>query len=298
MKMNRTLRIGLALVLIGLGLVIGVSVVTKGEYFSINEDEFTYYEEIYTSEEFDSFDFDFDNRKVYVLPSEDDSVKVEFYLNEKEEFELNDEGTTLEITIDRKWYNNFFNIGNLTNPSFYDVYLYLPDSQTAFNLNILSSNGKISVSNTDDLGVVYLDTSNGDILIDELNAAMLDLETSNGRIELENVVVTGDIYAGTSNGRIILDQVQGDTLTFSTSNGKIEAENITALNLKLSSSNGDIEAKVFGNQDDFRIKLATSNGSRYLDGIKVDQSDFNNNQANYVDIRSSNGTVSLDFITD
>ncbi len=296
--MNRTLRIGLALVLIGLGLVIGVSVVTKGEYFNINEDEFTYYEETYTSEEFQAFDFDFDNRKIYVVPSEDDTIMVKYYVNDKEEYVIDEAGATLEITIDRKWYNNFFNIGGLTNPSYYDVYLYLPDTITEYNLNIASSNGKISIVDTTDLGTVYLDTSNGDIIIENLDAIRLDLETSNGRISLQNVVVENDISAGTSNGRIILDDITGDTLVFSTSNGKIQADNIQATNLKLTSSNGDIEATVYGDQDDFRIKLATSNGSRYLDGIKVDQSDFNNTQTNYVDIRSSNGTVTLDFITE
>ncbi len=298
MKMNRTLRIGLALVLIGLGLVIGVSVVTKGEYFNISEDEFTYYEETYTSDEFQAFDFDFDNRKIYVLKSEDENITVQYYVNDKDDYTIDDSGSTLEITVERKWYNNFFNIGNITNPSYYEVYLYLPEVDTAYNLNIASTNGKISVTDTDDLGTVYLDTSNGDIIIENLNAIRLDLETSNGRIDLSNVATTGDITAGTSNGRIILDDVSGDTLVFSTSNGKIIAENISSTNLKLSSSNGDVEATVYGDQDDFRIKLATSNGSRYLDGIKVDQSDFNNNQTNYVDIRSSNGTVSLDFITE
>lgn len=296
--MNRTLRFGLAFVLIGLALVTIVGVVTRDNFFTVDEGMFTPYSDTYTKEEIKDFDFNFENRKIYVLPSEDDSIHVEYYLYEKETFSKSLDNEQLIMKIDLRWYYNFFNFYNLTNPSYYVVNLYLPSSVLDYSLDLDTSNGNISLSGVAKLYDVELQTSNGDIIIGQLNANLIDLSTSNGKIELTDVESVSNIKGGTSNGRIILDNVKGIDLDFGTSNGRIIAEQIECQNLELSSSNGEVEVEVIGTNDDYRIRLATSNGDRVLNDIKVDQNNFNTDKTNYINIESSNGDVELKFTLD
>jgi DUF4097 and DUF4098 domain-containing protein YvlB len=117
----------------------------------------------------------------------------------------------------------------------------------------------------------------------------------NGEIELTNIESFNNIDGRNSNGSIFLDGVIGKNLDFVTSNGKITTSNISFDNLKLITSNGEIEASVLGIKSEYKIRISTSLGSRYIDGEKVDQSIFNTNQENYITIQSSNSSVRLNF---
>jgi hypothetical protein len=296
--MNKTLRFGLAFVLIGVAVVMIVGIMTKDNFFTVDEGMFTSYSDTYTKDEISKFDFNFDNRKIYVLPSDNDDIHVEYYLYEKETFSSSVDNGTLRMKIDLRWYYNFFNFYNLTNPGYYVVNLYLPTSILDYSLDLATSNGNISLSGIPELQDVELSTSNGDIIINQLDANMIDLSTSNGKIELSDVISTTNINGKTSNGRIILDNVKGVDLDFGTSNGRITADLIECENLELSSSNGEVNVEVIGTNDDYKIRLATSNGDRVLNDIKVDQNNFNTDKSNYINIESSNGDVELKFTLD
>jgi hypothetical protein len=271
---------------------------TQDNFFTVDEGMFTSYSDTYTKDEISKFDFNFDNRKIYVLPSDNDDIHVEYYLYEKETFSSSVDNGTLRMKIDLRWYYNFFNFYNLTNPGYYVVNLYLPTSILDYSLDLATSNGNISLSGIPELQDVELSTSNGDIIINQLDANMIDLSTSNGKIELSDVISTTNINGKTSNGRIILDNVKGVDLDFGTSNGRITADLIECENLELSSSNGEVNVEVIGTNDDYKIRLATSNGDRVLNDIKVDQNNFNTDKSNYINIESSNGDVELKFTLD
>lgn len=296
--MNKTLRFGLAFVLIGVAVVMIVGIMTQDNFFTVDEGMFTSYSDTYTKDEISKFDFNFDNRKIYVLASDDDEIHVEYYLYEKETFSTSIDNGTLRMKIDLRWYYNFFNFYNLTNPSYYVVNLYLPTSILDYALDLDTSNGNISLTGVPELADVELTTSNGDIIISSLIANMIDLSTSNGKIELVDVESLSNIKGGTSNGRIILENVKGSDIAFGTSNGRITADQIECDNLELSSSNGEVNVEVVGTNDDYKIRLATSNGDRVLNDIKVDQNNFNTDQTNYINIESSNGDVELKFTLD
>jgi hypothetical protein len=296
--MNKTLRFGLAFVLIGVAVVMIVGIMTKDNFFTVDEGMFTSYSDTYTKDEISQFDFNFENRKIYILPSDDDEVHVEYYLYEKETFSNSLDNGTLKMKIDLRWYYSFFNFYNLTNPGYYVVNLYLPTSILDYSLDLDTSNGNISLSGVPQLQDVELSTSNGDIIINGLDANMIDLSSSNGKLELSDVISTTNINGETSNGRIILDNVKGIDLDFGTSNGRITADLIECDNLQLSSSNGEVNVEVVGTIDDYKIRLSTSNGDRVLNDIKVDQNNFNTDKSNYINIESSNGDVELKFTLD
>ncbi len=293
--MNKSLKIGLALFLIGLGVVLSVNIATKGELFDVNEGEFELHEESYTKEQFESFTFDFDNRDIYVLPSEEENISIKFYVNEKEDFEYNDETDELSITIDYQWQRNIFSFSFPKNRTYYKVYLYVPASFFAYNFDFTSKNGYIKVEDILLLGDVDLKTSNGDLEITNSSVNQISMNTSNGKLNLANISVTGDLEGRTSNGRVNATNIEASKIELRTSNGRIIAEDLNSKYIKLNTSNGEIDSTVIGNKDDFHVRIHTSNGSRYYDGIKVAQSDFNTSKVDYVELTSSNGNVTLNF---
>lgn len=293
--MSKTLKFGLALVLIGLGLVTAISVVDGGDFFRVEDEKFVLYEDVYEANQFAEIEFDLDNRKIYVLTSEDEDIHVKYYVHERETYIITEENELFYLEIDMKWYYNLVSFYNFITPSYYEVYLYLPETLSVYDLDLDTSNGSVTVNSVSELGDVSLETSNGDVMIKNALVNNLVLSTSNGKIEITNVESLNDIIGRSSSGLIFLDEVSGKDLDFSTSNGEITTSNILFENLKLISSNGVIDASVFGEKSEFEIRISTSNGKRYIDGERVYDSVYNSNQANKVIIHSSNGDVSLNF---
>ena len=196
----------------------------------------------------------------------------------------------------------------------YSIGKTLP-SDANYNIDIESSNGKLEISNYSNLGNLDFDTSNGSITLNQITATKLDLETSNGPISLEEVNVTGTVDLYTSNGRITLtDLTATQKVYFKSSNGSLNLLNVTAPivegitsnngvtadnvvtdNLDLSTSNGNVTVTIHDDKNNYAVNMTTSNGSRYYDGVKVDQSVFNSSASKSIDLHSSNGTVRLDF---
>lgn len=294
--MSKGLKIGLGIILLGLGIVILVSISTEGRFFYIDETQFTYHEVTYDYDVFAEIKLGFSNRSVKVLPSDTNEFKLVYYVHERETHTESTDNKRLELKIEMKWYNSFFTISSFSNQNYYLVEMYVPQEDIKYNLDIGTSNGAINI---DDLSVfekIQLTSSNGELALKNINSPIIDLKTSNGRIDLNNVTSTTNIKGVTSNGRVNLQDVTSPDMNFTTSNGRIIGNNLNCNNLRLVSSNGDIEANVIGVSETYRVRLSTSNGDKIYNGIKVSQSDFNTDQSNYINISSSNGNVSLSFI--
>lgn len=293
--MNKTLKFGFALVLIGLGLVTAISAVDGGDFFRVEDEKFVLHEDVYEADQFAEVEFDLDNRKIFVLTSEDEDIHVKYYIHERETYILSEENELFYLEINMKWYYNLVSFYNFITPSYYEVYLYLPETLSVYDLDLDTSNGSVTVNSVSELGDVSLETSNGDVMIKNAIVDNLVLSTSNGKIEITNVESLNDIIGRNSSGIIFLDDVIGKDLDFSTSNGKITTSNILFENLKLITSNGEIDASVFGEKSEFEIRISTSNGKRYIDGDRVFDSVYNADQTNKIIVQSSNGDVRLDF---
>jgi DUF4097 and DUF4098 domain-containing protein YvlB len=297
--MSKLLKVGLLLIIVGIIAVIVIPLTTDNQVFSFNSDEnYTLTDKSYSFDKFDSFDFDFDNRNVFIYESEDDDVHVSYYLHEKDILEFNDESTELTISISRRWVDNLFIFDIGINRDYYDVYLYLPSTLIDSSLNIKSSNGEINVDTDMQYQSIYIKSSNGDIELNNLQAISIDTNTSNGDIKLDNIQATNSITGDTSNGKVYLDQVVSDEIYFDTSNGRIEATNITALDVKLESSNGKVFLSINGNMDDYKIDLSTSLGDRTVNDLQISSGILNSNESNSVKLKTSNGDVEVQFLND
>ncbi|MDA3931569.1 MAG: DUF4097 family beta strand repeat-containing protein [Tenericutes bacterium] len=297
--MSKLLKVGLLLILVGIVAVVVIPLTTDNQVFSLNNDEnYTLTEKSYSFDKFDSFNFDFENRDVYIYESEDNNVHLSYYLREKDILEFDDETNELTIEISRRWVDNIFIFDIGINRDYLDVYLYLPTTLIDSNLNITSSNGKITVDTDMQYQSVYIEGSNGNITLSNLQAVSINTNTSNGDITLDNIQASNSITGETSNGKVYLDQVVSDEIDFDTSNGRIEATNITALDVTLESSNGKVFLSINGNMDDYKIDLSTSLGDRIVNDFEISSGVLNSTESNSVKLETSNGDVEVQFLND
>ncbi|MBU1144897.1 MAG: DUF4097 domain-containing protein [Firmicutes bacterium] len=275
--MNRLVKIGFALLLIGIGVSIAFGIIS-GEGISsfYKAEDYELRELTYSADEFSSIDLFLDNKQVIILPSESDEIILSFYESEKSWMDVTLSGTSLEIQNEQLWYADFFIGFDFFNLSTYNkFYLYLPTTEI-YNLYVDTSNGSIEVS---DLSV-----------FDELN-----LNSSNGEVTLINVTALHSVLVDTSNGKIILNNVEALVIEVETSNGAIEGSSILAESIDCYTSNGPISMQVEGNFDDYFVSLNTINGKLYIDDGEVVVNQYHTTLENEIKLRTSNGTIRLNF---
>jgi DUF4097 and DUF4098 domain-containing protein YvlB len=293
--MNKLLKYGLAILLIGFGIVLVISLTSNSTIFGINEENYTLTEESYAGDAFDSINFDFDNRHVYITESTDDQIHVKFYLHEKDELTYSDTTSNLNIEISRKWYFSIFTFDIFTNKDYFRVLLSLPTSTTIENLDINTSNGELELNVANVFDSIILATSNG--RIDLMNFTVNDLvaNSANGDVLVDEVNAVNSINLKTSNGGIDLSEVTAPDIKANTSNGRITAEGIISEDITLDTSNGRIYLAVKGIKDDYRVTLTTSNGDEIYDGLKVASGTINTSGTKKIVLDSSNGDVEVAF---
>ncbi|WP_457945135.1 DUF4097 family beta strand repeat-containing protein [Caproiciproducens sp. LBM24188] len=110
-------------------------------------------------------------------------------------------------------------------------------------------------------GEVYLSTSNGTISAENLShATVLTCSTSNGKVLLSDVQAER-ISANNSNGRIVFTDVTASKVNADTSNAEISLQKLNAPDIELETSNGGIRGSIVGREEDYTIHTDTSNGS-------------------------------------
>ena len=141
------------------------------------------------------------------------------------------------------------------------------------------------------LGDVDINVYNGEIRVFGVELGQLDVTSSNGRISLDELVINGDVAVYTSNGEINIQEITGTyELDATTSNGRIYIRDTEFINYYLGSSNGPIILTDLNvtNQDGVFLEADTSNGSINLEDVYVldvtlDTSNGNINYFNYYD---------------
>jgi len=294
--MSKLFKFGLAFILIGLAAVLIITNLTNTQIFGLEDDSYTLYEETYDYDSFNEIDFNFHNRKVFILESEDENIHLSYYLHEKDTLVFDDSTEKLELSITRKWYFSLFSMNIFSDTDHFLVYLYLPTSSNINIVDVVSSNGKVELTTNNNFENINLATSNGDIIINNCTSNSISADSSNGAIKIENVIVNGLINMDTSNGPITLNNVVADQIEGETSNGRIYAEKILSDNISLESSNGKVFLEAIGDKDYYRVTLSTSNGDKIYDGLEVESSSINLSGEKIIRLDSSNGDVEVRFV--
>jgi DUF4097 and DUF4098 domain-containing protein YvlB len=315
--MGKLFKVALALFLIGVGVfAIFTAISEEPIWGTIDDEDYVYNELLYDADEFTGFNFDFYNRDFFVVATEDDQIKVEYYTSEKDTVTVTDSGDTLTLKNEVEWIFQLFGGWRtiLNDDIIYDVTIYVPDSMV-YDIDFNTSNGSFYMSDIQNVGDLDFDTSNGVIILENCENTSINLDTSNGRIsltncitdsidvstsngtiELEEVTTSGLIKLRTSNGKILLTDLEAGVINAKSSNQRITAINIKCTDVTLDTSNGSISLSIYGDKDDFEVYMDTSNGDMTYDGIEVSQEHFNNGGDYTIDLDTSNGDIVLTFI--
>ncbi|MBU0997175.1 MAG: DUF4097 domain-containing protein [Firmicutes bacterium] len=295
--MNKMLRIGLAVILIGIGMVVIFAIASGEDFFTYfnGDTTFTYVEKTYASDDFEVLNVSLKNKSVYILPSTDDQVKITYYENETDYITYDLDGMTLDVENEVEWVANIFNFNFFIEPDYFKLYLYLPESME-LDLDLGTSNGLITISDLTDFGVLKLASSNGEITLDGIESSgNMTLYTSNGTIDVTNSITLGNAKFTTSNGKILVNGLEASLVDLHTSNGKIDCSNMTSDDIELSTSNGNIILNVPGAFEDHYLKMSTVNGNYYLNGDEVVTNSYHDSASKRIDCSTSNGNVSVNF---
>lgn len=151
------------------------------------------------------------------------------------------------------------------------------------NINVETSNGKIVLEKVEAKDIT-LRTKNGKVNIDKVNANKLDISSSNGKIYLKNSYVSS-LKVGTGNGDVYATNTVADIANFKTSNGDVEGI-MTVRDLTAKTSNGKIVFTVYGDKSKYTIRLKGSNHNENSTG---------SDSTYIVDCETSNGKCNVSF---
>lgn len=152
------------------------------------------------------------------------------------------------------------------------------------SIKVETSNGKIILENVDAKDIT-LNTLNGKVDIDEVNANKLDISSSNGKIFVDNSYASS-LKIATSNGKVYATNVVADIANFKTSNGDVEGI-MTVRDLTVRTSNGQVVFTIYGDKSKYTTRLK---------GTGQNESTTGGDSTYRVDCETSNGKCNVSFI--
>lgn len=155
-------------------------------------------------------------------------------------------------------------------------------------LKLQTTNGSIGLEDIQ-AETVTASSTNGSIKAEQLQGQQLRLRTTNAKLKLEQVDAPV-VDLGTTNAKIDLESVRADTLTAGTSNSAISVDQIDAQQVRLRTSNGSISGRVAGSAADYTISSGTSNGKNNIPSRAGGQ--------RTLEAHTSNGSIKIEFAND
>lgn len=274
-----------------------------------------YNKKIFTSEstgEINSIIVDTTNEKIKVLATDIIYVKVTYYENEFNSYEISTNNNELRMIKNSIIRFRLFNF-NVFSPS---IVIEVPKNMV-INYNIKTSNAKIELERLKVNNSIFK-TSNASISYRDATATgPLNLISSNGTMILSNMTAE-DINIKTSNAKIILDKVNSNNIYLKSSNGSVELNNVTAhykveaktsnakitlfkLNssyIDLDTSNGKVSGSIYGDVDEYQKNIKTSNGNIWLNNLELGKRYMDGSGNKILIIDTSNANIKLEFYKD
>ncbi len=241
-------KIGLVTIVVGVVLMMlammfggGVRVFTDTEKFREQKN--------YTFEgNYSNINIQEGNVKVNIKPSVDDKVYLTTFESEDYYYEISElNGLNIHLEDRTPNINFFFGFGDYQND--YYLELSIPAGMIA-DIDIQSENGGININGVE--------------------AQSINIENDNGKIEVRNTSTIGDIYLDNDNGMIIFEEVKANDVTVRNGNGAVDIEYVDANSVDIENNNGKVEMKeVYTNND---TSIESDNGILDLLNIYTDGS--------------------------
>jgi len=211
------------------------------------------------------------NDNIKILPTEEDVITITYYEAANYEYKITNLNGILSFTTKRK---SFFPIINFS--------FKVPD---------------MVIEIPRELEIRYdVETTNGNILMKNLNSKYLNLDTTNGNIEINKITADG-IKLESTNGDIKIYNAISPSINGETTNGSVKFDNIRSNSIEFSNTNGGIKGTLFGSAHNYWMDLKTTNGK-----IKINGEEFGNRKKDtsikgnqIINAKTTNGSISIDF---
>jgi DUF4097 and DUF4098 domain-containing protein YvlB len=233
-------------------------------------------------EDIEDIEIRVENTRVDFLPSTDDTTRIVLTGN-SDNFTVNTDISGVRLDIEVEDRSRFFGFGFNRSSS---LQVYVPENGLA-SLSVDSDNGAIRA---DDIQAydLRLEANNGRIELQAVESERINVETANGRIEMTRIESNMNVRA--SNGRIIFRDVSGE-LQARANNGRIDlAVDTLDFPINLETNNGHIEIRTETEPDNARIEARVDNGSITIYGQDSEEVSFGDGDV-LIQLNSNNGRI-------
>nr|WP_106781249.1 DUF4097 family beta strand repeat-containing protein [Lysinibacillus timonensis] len=219
-----------------------------------------------TDESFQHVEIDTENAKINVKVTEDKPF-VELINSDLYDLNVEIEGNTLDIEVERKWFR-WFSFDLFSSSPVLNVFLPEHLYET---LKIDTNNGGVNVSNFE-VNEMSVNTNNGKIIMNNIKSSYIYAESNNGNVNLNNV-----------NGKVISETNNGD-VTIST--------NALSSPFSIGTDNGDIIIETIKEPENTTLDIKTHNGEINVFGSNSYNSVIGNGH-NLIKLNSHNGNITI-----
>lgn len=211
------------------------------------------------TEEFDKISIKTSTADIELSPSPDGECRVVCYEEEKIEYSVRVENSTLTVNVQdtRKWYE-FIGIGFNSSK----ITVYLPDAEYSA-LTIKESTGSVKIPSDFAFESIDVSLTTGDVQCYANGARAVDIKATTGNVCVENIR-GGYLNISVTTGNVTVSNASLDgDVSVEVSTGKAGLTNIVCRNLKSEGDTGDITLKnVIANE---KLLIERDTGDVYLD---------------------------------
>ena len=240
--------------LLGGGIFTVVMALLKWDFSKLSAHAFQMQTYI-VNESFSNVSVNLDTADIRIAPSQNESVWVECYEQEKISYSIavQEDTLTIELVDNRAWYDYIgINFGEPKITAYIpqkaydaislmtstgDIYL---QNISANTLNITVSTGDVSFENCDG-AEIYIKTSTGDVELRNVNCNNFTSIADTGELELNNVIATQKWHIERDTGDVSFDSCDGAEIYIKTCTGDVEGSFKSGKHFIVTTSTGDIE---------------------------------------------------------
>ena len=179
-------------------------------------------------------------------------IKVTCYESEELTYDIlnvkSDKSLKISEKDGRKWYQMIdVNFGIQETP----LTVEIPDKYWQ-SIKITTSSGDINVSDFFNFYEYSINTSSGDIIITDMNAANMNIKSSSGDVCIKDSYIMYQLGIKTTSGETKLSKVDTSNIEINSNSGDVELYKTDAVEYKVETSSGDISGKL---RDDAAYKF-------------------------------------------
>jgi hypothetical protein len=220
------------------------------------------------SEPVNLFKLELATNYIELLPSNDDSFHLSYYVTKDAPLELRENnGTiTLEDPTKNEWTGSL-TLGNSWQTAENTVRLFIPAGSDV-NLEAGTVSGAIYSAGITVRNADIANVSGGIDLDDLVCHGELNIATVSGELDLDYVSADNISIAGTS-GYTELEGVTTGDLDIATVSGEVNIEETSFMFLSCASVSGDLTGSLLGRREDYSVRFDSLSGDNYLGNLSV-----------------------------